>query len=264
MWGGLVPPQVKARVVVLASRPLGEADRILRLYTRELGRVDAVVKGVRKTNSRWGGRLEPFNVCDLVLHHGRSLYTVTQAQTVDVFPRLLSDRDCLIAASVACEAVAGLVAMHEPEERVFALLRNALTTIDRGFAGSALEAPLLLGVLLKLLYAAGYMPILEHCAACGGGERGLGFSAAQGGLVCRDCLGDAVPVTAAAVVLMREVLERPLSELATVEPQPAAAEGLRHLHNLYQYHTGTRLRALHFARAADHQYTAPRALGPDG
>ena len=55
----------KARAVVLSSRPLGEADRIVRLFTRELGRVDAVVKGVRKTTSRWGGRLEPFNVCDL-------------------------------------------------------------------------------------------------------------------------------------------------------------------------------------------------------
>ena len=63
--------QEKARAVILSSRPLGEADRILRLYTREVGRVDAVAKGVRKTTSRWGGRLEPFNVCDLVLHHGR-------------------------------------------------------------------------------------------------------------------------------------------------------------------------------------------------
>ena len=78
----------KVRAVVLSSFPLGEADRILRLFTRELGRVDAVVKGVRKTTSRWGGRLEPFNVCDLVLYPGRSLYTVTQAQLVDVFLRL--------------------------------------------------------------------------------------------------------------------------------------------------------------------------------
>ena len=71
--GRLTMRQEKARAIVLASRPLGEADRILRLYTRELGRVDAVVKGVRKTTSRWGGRLEPFNVCDLVLYPGRSL-----------------------------------------------------------------------------------------------------------------------------------------------------------------------------------------------
>ncbi|HEY5169998.1 MAG TPA: DNA repair protein RecO, partial [Thermoleophilia bacterium] len=122
----------KARAVVLSSRPLGEADRIVRLFTRELGRVDAVVKGVRKTTSRWGGRLEPFNVCDLVLHPGRSLYTVTQAQLVDVFLRLRADREGLTAAAIVCEAAAGLTPEHEPEERVFALLRNTLRELDRG------------------------------------------------------------------------------------------------------------------------------------
>ena len=177
----------KARAVVLSSRPLGEADRIVRLFTRELGRVDAVVKGVRKTTSRWGGRLEPFNVCDLVLHPGRSLYTVTQAQLVDVFLRLRADREGLTAAAIVCEAAAGLTPDHEPEERVFALLRNTLRELDNGISGRAVQAPLVLGALLKLLYEAGYLPVLDHCAACGSGGRALGFSAARGGLVCGDC-----------------------------------------------------------------------------
>ena len=179
----------KARAVVLSSRPLGEADRIVRLFTRELGRVDAVVKGVRKTTSRWGGRLEPFNVCDLVLHPGRSLFTVTQAQLVDVFARLRADREGLSAAAIVCEAAAGLTPEHEPEERVFALLRNTLRELDRGISGRAVESPLVLGTLLKLLYEAGYLPVLDHCAACGSGGRALGFSAARGGLVCGDCAG---------------------------------------------------------------------------
>ena len=90
----------KVRAVVLGSRPMGEADRVLRLFTRELGRVDAVVKGVRKTTSRWGGRLEPYAISDLMLYQGRSLYTVTQAQLVDVFRRLREDREGLAAAAV--------------------------------------------------------------------------------------------------------------------------------------------------------------------
>ncbi|MFA4966523.1 MAG: DNA repair protein RecO [Thermoleophilia bacterium] len=240
---------VKARSVVLASRPLGEADRILRLYTRELGRVDAVVKGVRKTTSRWGGRLEPFNVCDLVLYPGRSLYTVTQAQLVDVCLRLRDEREGLTAAAVVCEAVAGLTPEHEPDERVFALLRNALKQLDAGFRGPALQAPLLLGALLKLLYEAGYMPVLERCASCGAGERALGFSAARGGLVCERCLEDAVPIAPEAVEVLREALERPLAELREAEPTAAVTEALRHVHDLYGYHTGGRLRALRFARA---------------
>lgn len=241
--------QEKARAIVLASRPLGEADRILRLYTREFGRVDAVVKGVRKTTSRWGGRLEPFNVCDLVLYPGRSLHTVTQAQLVDVFLRLWSDREALSAAAVACEAVAGLTTMHEPEERIFALLRNALREFDEGFQGAAGRSPLVLGVLLKLLLVAGYMPVLECCASCGGGERALGFSAAQGGLVCAECLDEAVPVTPVAIGALQEAMERPLGELRLAEPSAAAAEALRHVHDLYRHHTGARLRALRLAHS---------------
>ncbi len=240
----------KARAVVLSSFPLGEADRILRLFTRELGRVDAVVKGVRKTTSRWGGRLEPFNVCDLVLYPGRSLYTVTQAHLVDVFLRLRDDREALTAAAVVCEAAAGLTPEHEPEERVFALLRNTLRELDEGVSGPAVRSPLVLGALLKLLYEAGYLPVLDHCVACGGGGLALGFSAARGGLVCGDCIADAVPITPDAVVAMRDAVALPLAELRAAAPSAAVEEALRDAHELYGYHTGSRLRALRFARVS--------------
>jgi DNA repair protein RecO (recombination protein O) len=240
---------VKARAVVLGSRPLGEADRIVRLFTRELGRVDAVVKGVRKTTSRWGGRLEPFNVSDLLLHPGRSLYTVTQAQLVDVYVHLRMDREGLAAAAVVCEAAAGLTPEHEPEERVFALLRNTLRELDRGFDGRAVEAPLVLGALLKLLHEAGYQPVLDACAACGTDGRALGFSAARGGLVCADCVGEGVPVTPEATALMRRALAAPLAELREHPASAQAGEALRNVHQLYAYHTGSRLRALRIAGA---------------
>jgi DNA repair protein RecO (recombination protein O) len=239
----------KARAVVLSSRPLGEADRVVRLFTRELGRVDAVVKGVRKTTSRWGGRLEPFNVCDLLLHPGRSLYTVTQAQLVDVFMRLRTEREGLTAAAIVCEAAAGLTPEHEPEERVFALLRNTLRELDRGITGRAVESPLVLGALLKLLYEAGYQPVLDTCVACGTAGRALGFSAARGGLVCADCIGEGVPVTPEAATAMREALAAPLAGLRARPASPGAAEALRDIHQLYAYHTGARLRALRIAGA---------------
>ncbi len=239
----------KARAVVLSSRPLGEADRIVRLFTRELGRVDAVVKGVRKTTSRWGGRLEPFNVCDLLLHPGRSLYTVTQAQLVDVFVRLRLYREGLTAAAIVCEAAAGVTPEHEPEERVFALLRNTLRELDRGISGRAVESPLVLGALLKLLFEAGYQPVLDACAACGSGGRTLGFSAARGGLMCADCVGEGVPVTPEAVEAMFDGLRLPLAELREQPASAAAAEALRDVHQLYAYHTGSRLRAMRIAGA---------------
>jgi DNA repair protein RecO (recombination protein O) len=244
-----MPAAEKARAVVLSSRPLGEADRIARLFTRELGRVDAVVKGVRKTTSRWGGRLEPFNVCDLLLHPGRSLYTVTQAQLVDVFVHLRTDREALTAAAIVCEAAAGLTPEHEPEERVFALLRNTLRELDHGISGRAVESSLVLGAVAKLLFEAGYLPVLDQCAACGSGGRAMGFSAARGGLVCGDCVGEAVPITPEAIVALGEAVYQPLAGLREQPASAAAGEALRHIHRLYAYHTGSRLRALRIAGA---------------
>ena len=238
----------ETRAVVLGSRPLGEADRIISLFARELGRVDAVVKGVRRTKSRWGGRLEPFNICDLVLFSGRTLFTVTQAQLVVVYPRLREDRAALGVAAVACEATAGLFAEHEPHERVYNLLHSALREADAGVAGPAIQAPLLVGVVVKLLHEAGYLPILDRCASCGGSGSALAFSAAKGGLVCERCLADGVPITLEAIEDLRQSVERPLAELRQLPAAAHVEEALRHVHNLYSYHTGGRLRALRFAR----------------
>jgi DNA repair protein RecO (recombination protein O) len=225
----------KARGIILSSRPLGEADRIVSLFSRELGRLDAVVKGVRRTKSRWGGRLEPFGVVDLVLFRGRS--------------HVRDDREAMAAAALACEAVAGLFGEEEANERVFNLLARSLTEIDRGFVGPARSSPLVLGVLMKLLHEAGYLPVLDQCAACGSGGLALAFSASRGGLVCECSSGEGVPVTPDAVEAMRGSVELPLAQLRLQGPAEGAEEALRHIHQLYTHETGTRLRALRFAQA---------------
>jgi recombinational DNA repair protein (RecF pathway) len=100
---------------------------------------------------------------------------------------------------------------------------------------------------MKLLYAAGYMPMLDCCVSCGEGERVLGFSAAEGGFVCGDCLEGAVPATSESARVMRDAMEQPLSGLRHAASAPDVQEALRHLHDLYRHHTRTRLRALRFA-----------------
>ncbi len=241
----------KTRAVVLSSRPLGEADRIVSLFTATLGRVDAVVKGVRRTKSRWGGRLEPFGIVDLILFRGRSLHTVTSAQLVWAPQLVREDREAMTAAALVCEAAAGLFGEEEEHERVFTLLGRALREIDQGFDGAALRAPLTLGALVKLLHEAGYLPVLEQCVACGSTERpAVGFSAERGGLVCADCAGDGAPITPAAVAALRASVELPLAELRGGAPSPAVEEALRHILRLYVFHTGGRLRAVRFAQQA--------------
>src|SRR3954467_15972060 len=109
----------------------GEADRILHLYTPHRGRVGAIAKGVRRTRSRFGGRLEPFMRVDLVLHEGRSdLLTVTGAETVASYPRLREDGAAIDAAARACDAVGRLFEHAEGHPLVFNLLCNELTLLD--------------------------------------------------------------------------------------------------------------------------------------
>ena len=238
----------KARAVVLSSRPLGEADRIVRLFTRELGRVDAVVKGVRKTTSRWGGRLEPFNVCDLMLHPGRSLYTVTQAQLVDVFAQAarrsrgahgggdrLRGRRRAHARARARGARVRAPAQHAararprhpgPRRRVAARARRAAQAALRGRLPAGARA-------LRGLRVGRPRPGL-----LGGARRPR----------LRRLLGEAVPITPEAIDALAEALARPLAELREQPASAAAGEALRDVHQLYAYHTGSRLRALRIAR----------------
>lgn len=198
--------------VVLRSMRYGEADRILHVYTPMRGRVGAIAKGVRRSRSRFGGRLEPFFRLKLGLHEGRSdLLTVTSAETVAGHPRLREDPDALDAAARACDAVSRLFESPEPHPEVFNLLCTMLTLLDEDpQAGAAPERRL--AFRLKLLLAAGFMPHLSACAQCGEAEGLVGFSPAAGGVVCGSCEAGSFPLDQAAHTFLAEALGRPLAQ----------------------------------------------------
>src|ERR1700719_4105776 len=126
-----MPVPVKTEAVVLRSMRYGEADRIMQLYTPNRGRVSAIAKGVRRSRSRFGGRLEPFFRLKIELHEGRGeLLTVTGAQTVDGYARLREDARALDAAARACDAVGRLFETSEPHPGVFNLLCRKLALLD--------------------------------------------------------------------------------------------------------------------------------------
>jgi DNA repair protein RecO (recombination protein O) len=177
---------VKTEGVVLRSLRYGEADRILHVYTRDRGRMGAIAKGVRRSRSRFGGRLEPFSHVALVLHEGRSdLLTVTGADTIRAHARLREDAGTLDAAARACDAVSRLFETGEPHPEVFNLLLNELSLLE-GDAALATHANQL-AFRLKLLLAAGLAPHLNACTSCGEREHLSGFSGAAGGVVCSAC-----------------------------------------------------------------------------
>jgi DNA repair protein RecO (recombination protein O) len=215
---------VKTEAVVLRSIRYGEADRILHLYSAARGRVNAIAKGVRKPRSRFGGRLEPFFRLDLLLHEGRGeLLTVTNAATVDGYPRLRASAPALDAGARACDAVLRLLDAAEPNPPAYNLLCRYLAMLDSPDPAGGGDAPDPAGIetalsfRIKLALAAGFVPELASCARCGEAEHLSGFSGAAGGVVCAACEAGSFPLSEGAHRFMVEAVARPLAETPRAE-----------------------------------------------
>jgi DNA repair protein RecO (recombination protein O) len=179
--------------VVLRTQKLGEADRIITLLTRQNGRVRAVAKGVRRTKSRFGARLEPFTHVDVMIHPGRSLDVITQAEVIRPYGApLAGDYPRYTAGTAMLETAERFTPMEkEPALRQFLLLIGGLRTLG-GTGEDAREPRLVLDAfLLRSLAVAGYAPALEECARCGAagaaGTKLTAFAVAAGGMVCASC-----------------------------------------------------------------------------
>ena len=239
---------LKTEAVVLRSMRYGEADRILHLYTPARGRVSAIAKGVRRSRSRFGGRLEPFFRLRVELHEGRSeLLTVTGADTVNGHPRLREDGRALDAAARACDAVGRLFETSEPHPGVFNLLCRKLALLDEQ-AGEAQRqggAPIAaragsLAFRLKLLLAAGLAPQLGSCASCGEREELVGFSGAAGGVVCGACEAASFPLDEQAYRFMTDAFGASLSETPDA-PEQALGQVERAISVTLEHHAHLRL-----------------------
>ncbi len=187
---------------MLRTHKLGEADRIITLLTRHHGRVRAVAKGVRRTTSRWGSRLEPFTHVDLMLAEGRSLDTITQAETLTPFSGTLGlDYDRYTSGTVMLETAERLVSEEkQPSLQQFLLLVGGLRAMA---AGEHTPGQVLDSYLLRSLAVAGYAPSFEHCARCGDEGPHRWFSPASGGVLCVTCRvpGSANPAPESLAVL---------------------------------------------------------------
>jgi DNA repair protein RecO (recombination protein O) len=235
-----VPGPLKVQGVILRSLRYGEADRILHLYTPQRGKVGAIAKGVRRSRSRFGGRMEPFFRLNLVLHEGRSdLLTVTAAETVAGHPRLREHAGALDTAARACDAVSRLFDTSEPHPGVYNLLCNELALLDSdpARAGHANQ----LAFRLKLLLAAGLAPQLAACASCGEREHLSGFSGAAGGVVCPACEAGSFPLVQEAHAFLVDAIGRPLAETPQADAR-ALRQAERAITDTLEHHAGIRWR----------------------
>jgi DNA repair protein RecO (recombination protein O) len=241
----------KTEAVVLRSIRLGEADRVLHLYTLDRGRVGAVAKGVRKTKSRFGARLEPLSHVDLVLHRGSGeLDTVTGVHLVRAHDKARGDFYRLSVGLIGMEAMLRLFSEQEANERAFTAVTRFLDLLDDAPSRTGRPGldPLALSFQLKLLWLSGYLPHLKSCAECGGeGVPLVGYSPRAGGAVCGGCAGrtEAIAVSAGGIAGIEALLASPLADALRLSlSERTRRDALRVVTSSYEYHGGFRLRTL--------------------
>ena len=225
--------------IVLRTYKLGEADRIVVFCTQGHGKVRAVAKGVRKTRSRFGGRLEPTSHVQLQLHRGRSeLDVVTQTETADQFRAVREDLGRLGKAMAMLEAVDRVGVDREPDGALYRMLLGGLRALDAG--DSAVVVP---AFYLKLLAHDGVGPEVEACASCGATDDLAAFDYGSGGVLCRGCRrGPALSPD--ALKLMRMVLGGSLGAALALPPSSATSEVEQLATAAMEHHLERRLRTV--------------------
>jgi DNA repair protein RecO (recombination protein O) len=238
----------RTEAVVLRSFRLGEADRVLHVYTADRGRIGAVAKGVRRTKSRFGARLEPLSHVELMLHQGSGeLQTVTGADLRASHHEAREDPYRLAVGLIGAEAMLKLFTEQEANERAFTALTRFLDRLDSTPFGVGRPAvdPLVLSFQLKLLWLSGYMPHLDSCVECGRTENLVGYLPAAGGAVCRDCGSGSLALSPEGLRGIRTLVTTPLADAHGANlSDRGARETLALVTASYEYHGGFRLRTL--------------------
>lgn len=192
-------PLYRDEAIVLRTQKLGEADRIATLLTRSHGKIRAVAKGVRRTSSRFGARLEPFSYVDLQLATGRTLDVVAQAESIAAYGEgIVGDYARYTTGTVLLETADRLVVEEkEPATQQHLLLAGALRVLSSGERSPGL---VLDSFLLRSLAISGYAPSFEDCAKCGEPGPHRAFNPAAGGVVCTTCRPPASVMPAPATI----------------------------------------------------------------
>jgi DNA repair protein RecO (recombination protein O) len=177
-------PLYRDEAVVLRTHKLGEADRIVTMLSRQHGQIRAVAKGVRRTASKFGSRLEPFMAVDVQLFEGRTLDTVSQVETIGAYGReIMADYASYTAAHAMVEAAERLTA-EEGSTQQYLLLLGGLRSLSRAEHDPSLTLD---SYLLRALSLSGWAPNFENCVGCGAPGPHGAFVMAIGGVVCASC-----------------------------------------------------------------------------
>jgi DNA repair protein RecO (recombination protein O) len=230
--------------VVLRTYRLGEADRIIVFLTERHGKVRAVAKGVRKTTSKFGARLEPLTHVDLLLWQGRSdLDIVNQVEVVDSFRSVREDLSRVTKGLALLEVTDQLAQERHPDPQLYSMLVGALRALADDNADATLLAP---AFFLKALVLEGAGPVLDACAACGGPDdvvELVAFDLVAGGTLCR-VHRSGRPMSATALALLRRILGGDLASVLRGPPPAGADEVAELATEAMEVHLDRRLRSV--------------------
>jgi DNA repair protein RecO (recombination protein O) len=238
----------KTDAIVLRSMRFSEADRILHLYSEARGRIGAIAKGVRKTTSRFGARLEPLSHVQLLLHEGSGeLQTITGVELLNSHRASREDPYRLNVGLIGAEAMLRLHGEPERNERAFGALARFLDLLDEAPVLESRPAldPLVLAFQLKLLWLAGYLPHLTSCVECGAVDGVAAFSPRAGGAVCTEHAAAAIRLSPEGIAGVERLLSTPLAEAwdAALSDR-SRRDALAVITSSYEEHGGFRLRTL--------------------
>ena len=227
--------------VVLRTYKLRESDRIVVLHTAENGKVRAVAKGVRKTKSKFGARLEPMSHVRLLLYRGRELDIVSQAEAVEPLSPMLSSLDRASQGLAVVEAVDQLSLEREPNPQLYRMLVGVLRTIATS------PSPLNVAAFYwKLLANEGMRPELDRCVRCGEVEPDVQFVAFdlnEGGVLCRSCRSGQA-ISQGALTILREVLGGQLVQALARDESPLTHEVSSLATRALEFHIERRLKTV--------------------
>lgn len=225
--------------IVLRTIRLGEADRIVTFVTPEHGKVRAVAKGVRKTKSKFGARLEPMHHVSLQLYEGRELDIVTQAETIDGFRNIREDLDRMSHATPLLEAIDQVAQEGETNSRHYQMLLGALRSLEAHNSMTIVSA-----FFFKLLASEGLRPEVERCVACGREDDLVSFDLDEGGVLCRSDRRGA-SIAPESIVLIRRILHGQLQSALEEDSSAAVYEVESLATRLMEHHLERRLRSVH-------------------
>jgi DNA repair protein RecO (recombination protein O) len=257
-----IPKVYKTAGIVLRQRRLGEADKIITLFTPNLGKLDAVAKGVRRPRSKLAGHVEPLTYTSFMLARGRELDIVTQAQTIEVFATLREDLERTGRALYAAE----LVDRFAPERQEnFQVFRLFLETLRRLATEERLDITLRF-FEMRLLGYLGYQPQTDECVVCGATLKPVtnGWSAESGGVLCPDCVRTAPmsrPLTVNALKVMRLLQKSEFAAVARVKTAPPLETEIeRHLREYVLYVLERDVRSVRFIETLRRTNRRPAAV----